>query len=142
MMSEADLRRLVAFAKERGCLLLVDETYRDLALTEKLPLAASLGDHVIGVASLPKAFGVPGIRVGWVINRSPALMEQFLAAKEQISICGSVINEWVEEQILAQRDAFLTPTHAEWLRGLDRVAKWIAGDPMLDWEVDGEEGGE
>jgi len=133
MMSAADLDRLVAFAKERGCLLLVDETYRDLALTTKLPLAASLGDHVIGVASLSKAFGVPGIRVGWVINRSPALMEQFLAAKEQISICGSVINEWVAEQILAQRDAFLTPTLAEWRRRLDRVAEWIAGEPMLEW---------
>src|SRR3546814_12779304 len=83
MMSAADLDRLVAFAKERGCLLLVDETYRDLALTTKLPLAASLGDHVIGVASLSKAFGVPGIRVGWVINRSPAMMEQFPAAQEQ-----------------------------------------------------------
>src|SRR3546814_14976150 len=42
MMSAADLDRPVAFAKERGCLLLVDEHYRDLALTTKLPLAASL----------------------------------------------------------------------------------------------------
>src|SRR3546814_1428518 len=45
---------------------------------------------------------------------------QFLAAKEQISICGSVINDWVAEQILEQRDAFLTPTLAEWRRRLDR----------------------
>src|SRR3546814_17517089 len=103
MMGEADLRRLVAFAKERGCLLLVDETYRDLALTEKLPPAASLGDHVIGVASQSKAFGVPGIRVGWVINRTPALMDHFLAAKEQISICGGFITDWVAEQILDER---------------------------------------
>lgn len=133
MMREEELLRLAAFAKEKGCLLLVDETYRDLALTTKLPLAASLGDHVIGVASLSKAFGVPGIRVGWIINRSPELMEQFLAAKEQISICGSVINEWVAEEILATRDAFLEPTLAEWRRRLDRIAEWIAGEPMLEW---------
>src|SRR3546814_11805603 len=98
MMSEADLRRLVAFAKERGCLLLVDETYRDLALTAKLPLAPSLGDHVIGVASLSKAFGVPGIRVGWVINRTPALMEQLLAAQTQISTCGTAQPDCVAYQ--------------------------------------------
>src|SRR3546814_14444553 len=101
-MDAADLDRLGAFAKERGCLLLVDETDRDLALTTKLPLAASLGDHVIGFASLSKAFGVPGIRVGWVINRSPALMEPFLAATEQIRSCGTVITDWVEAHILAQ----------------------------------------
>jgi aspartate/methionine/tyrosine aminotransferase len=133
MMRQPELVRLAALAQEKGCLLLVDETYRDLALTTKLPLAATLGDHVIGVASLSKAFGVPGIRVGWIINRSPRLMEQFLAAKEQISICGSVINEWVAEEILAKRDEFLAPTLAEWRRRLDRVAEWIAGEDRLEW---------
>lgn len=133
MMGEEELQRLAAFANEKNCLLLVDETYRDLALTTKLPLAATLGEHVIGVASLSKAFGVPGIRVGWIINRSPELMEQFLAAKEQISICGSVINEWVAEEILAKRDAFLEPTLAEWRRRLDRIAEWIDGEDLLEW---------
>lgn len=133
MMSQADLNALVALAAERNCLLLVDETYRDLAITTKLPIAASLGNHVISVASLSKAFGVPGIRVGWMINTDPALMEIFLAAKEQISICGSVINEWVAEEILAKRDAFLAPTLTEWRRRLDRVAEWMAGEELLEW---------
>jgi aspartate/methionine/tyrosine aminotransferase len=133
MMSEEELRRLAAFAEARGCLLLVDETYRDLSLTERLPIAASMGDHVISVASLSKAFGVPGIRVGWIINRDPALQEIFLAAKEQISICGSVINEWVAEELLARRAEFLEPTLTEWRRRLDRVAEWIAGEDNLEW---------
>jgi len=133
MMNAAELTRLVAFAAERGCLLLVDETYRDLALTTKLPVAASLGKHVISVASLSKAFGVPGIRVGWIINRDPALKEVFLAAKEQISICGSVINEWVAEELLARRESFLTPTLSEWRRRLERVAAWMADEELLEW---------
>lgn len=132
-ISEEELRRIARFAAERGCLLLVDETYRDLSLTGKLPMAASLGKHVISVSSLSKAYGVPGIRVGWIINTDPDLQEKFLAAKEQISICGSVINEWVAEQILERRDAFLTPTLAEWRRRLDRIATWIAGEELLEW---------
>jgi aspartate/methionine/tyrosine aminotransferase len=133
MMSAAELRALVAFAAEKKCLLLVDETYRDLALTTKLPVAASLGKHVISVCSLSKAYGVPGIRVGWIISQDPALQEVFLAAKEQISICGSVINEWVGEEILAKRVAFLTPTLAEWRRRLARVTAWIEGEELLEW---------
>jgi aspartate/methionine/tyrosine aminotransferase len=133
MMSEAELRRLVDLAEAKNCLLLVDETYRDLALTTKLPLAASLGRHVIGVSSLSKAYGVPGIRVGWIIATDPKLQEMFLAAKEQISICGSVINEWVGEQILDRRAAFLAPTLAEWRRRLDRIADWMAGEDALEW---------
>ena len=133
MLSEGELKALSALAAEHDCLLLVDETYRDLAITTKLPIAAALGKHVISVASMSKAYGVPGIRVGWMINSDPALMEVFLAAKEQISICGSVINEWVAEEILAKRDSFLTPTLAEWRRRLDRVADWMASEDLLEW---------
>lgn len=133
MFSEAELAALVALAGARGCLLLVDETYRDLSLGATLPLAASLGKHVISVSSLSKAYGVPGIRVGWIINTDPALKEMFLAAKEQISICGSVINEWVAEQILERRAAFLEPTLAEWRARLEHVATWIAGEDYLEW---------
>ncbi len=133
MISEADLRRLVELAEKQGCLLLVDETYRDLSLTSRLPVAASLARHVISVSSLSKAYGVPGIRVGWIVNTDPALKEVFLAAKEQISICGSVINEWVGEQILERRAAFLQSTLAEWRSRLNRIAEWIAGEDKLEW---------
>lgn len=133
MMSNDELERLVALAAKRKVVLLVDETYRDLALTAKLPVAASLGRHVISVASLSKAFGVPGIRVGWIINQDRALMESFLAAKEQMSICGSTINEWVGEQIVSRRDAFLGPSLAEWRRRLEEIARWIAGEELLEW---------
>jgi aspartate/methionine/tyrosine aminotransferase len=133
MMTEAELRRLADLADAKNCLLLVDETYRDLALTTKLPLAASLGRHVISVSSLSKAYGVPGIRVGWLITTDPKLQEIFLAAKEQISICGSVINEWVGERILEQRADFLGPTLTEWRRRLDRIADWIGAEDGLEW---------
>jgi aspartate/methionine/tyrosine aminotransferase len=119
--------------RERGCLLLVDETYRDLSYDGPLPLAASLGDHVISVSSLSKAYGVPGIRVGWLINRDPALQELFLAAKEQISICGSVVDEWIGEQVLTRRDELLQPTLAEMRKRLGRVREWIANEELLEW---------
>ena len=133
MLTETELRRLVALAKERGCILLVDETYRDLSYDGPLPLAASLGDHVISVSSLSKAYGVPGIRVGWLINRDPAFQELFLAAKEQISICGSVVDEWIAEQILSRRQELLQPTLAEMRRRLSLVSDWIAGEELLEW---------
>ncbi len=133
MISEAALRRLAALAEERGCLLLVDETYRDLSLISRLPIAASLGNHVISVSSLSKAYGVPGIRVGWIVNTDPRLRDVFLAAKEQISICGSVINEWLGEQILKQRDAFLQQTLAEWRRRVARISDWIDREENLEW---------
>jgi len=133
MLDEAELRALVALTRAHGCILLVDETYRDLSFDGPLPLAASLGDHVISVASLSKAYGVPGIRIGWIVTGDPALQERFLAAKEQIAICGSVIDEWIAEQILSRRDALLVPILTEMRHRRDRVAEWMAGEELLEW---------
>ena len=133
MMSEAELHALVALAEQHGCRLLVDETYRDLSYDGPLPLAASLSERAISVASLSKAYGVPGIRTGWVITRDPALQELFLAAHEQINICGSVIDEWVAEQVMERRAELLAPTLAEMRRRLGVVSDWIAGEHRLAW---------
>lgn len=133
VLAEAELRALVDLAKVHGCHLLVDETYRDLSYDGALPLAASLGRHVIGVSSLSKAYGVPGIRTGWLITRDPALQERFLAAREQIAICGSVIDEWIAEQVLERRESILGPRLAEMRRRLGLVSDWMAGEPLLEW---------
>jgi aspartate/methionine/tyrosine aminotransferase len=132
-ISEGELRRIVEITAEREVLLLVDETYRELTFETPLPVAASLGRHVISVSSLSKAFGAPGLRVGWIISTDAALQTLFLAAKEQISICGSVINEWVAEGILRQKADFLMRTRGEWRRRLDRITQWISGEDLLDW---------
>jgi aspartate/methionine/tyrosine aminotransferase len=133
MLSESDLRGLVELTRRHGCYLLVDETYRDLSFEGPLPVAASLGEHVISVSSLSKAYGVPGIRLGWIVTRDPRLQETFLAAKEQISICGSVVDEWIGEQVLLRRGALLAETLAEMRRRRDLVADWMAGEELLDW---------
>ncbi|WP_330888815.1 pyridoxal phosphate-dependent aminotransferase [Rudaea sp.] len=133
MYREAELRRLAELARRNDCVLLVDETYRDLSYDGALPLAASLGDNVISVASLSKAYGVPGIRLGWIVTRNAKLQEMFLAAKEQISICGSVIDEWIGEQIMENRAAILAPVLAEMRRRRQLVADWIAQEELLEW---------
>ncbi len=59
MMTADDLRRLVAIVEEKGCYLLVDETYHDMTFGERLPIAASLSPRAISVSSLSKSYGLP-----------------------------------------------------------------------------------
>ncbi|KAL0937103.1 aminotransferase class I and II [Colletotrichum truncatum] len=133
VMSRTTLDRLVAVTKEKGCLLLVDETYKDIHFGSELPIAASLGDHVLSVASLSKSYGVPGIRIGWVVTQNKQLQETFLAAKEQISISGSVIDEWIAEQILADKASIISKTTTEMKARLDVVSAWIEKEELLEW---------
>jgi aspartate/methionine/tyrosine aminotransferase len=133
MFTADELRRLADLAQGKGCYLLVDETYRDLSFDGALPLAASLGQHVISVSSLSKAYGVPGIRIGWLITRDAELQRTFLAAKEQISLSGSVIDEWIAEQVLTRRQSLLQPTLTEMRERRRLVAEWIARETLLEW---------
>ncbi|MGA0599381.1 pyridoxal phosphate-dependent aminotransferase [Caulobacter sp. KR2-114] len=133
MLGEAELRRLADLAAARGCRLLVDETYRDLSFDPPPPLAASLGPQVISVSSLSKAYGVPGIRIGWLITTDPALQTLFLAAKEQIAICGSVLDEHVAEAVLEQRSRILPPILSEMRTRLALIEDWMSTEQRLEW---------
>jgi aspartate/methionine/tyrosine aminotransferase len=133
LISREILDELVTMTKKKNCFLLVDETYRDVHYGKQLPIAASLGDHVLSVSSLSKSFGVPGIRLGWVITQNNKLREIFLAAKEQISISGSVINEWIATQLLSDRQTILALTNKEMETRVDMVRSWIEKEDLLEW---------
>jgi aspartate/methionine/tyrosine aminotransferase len=103
VLPEADLRKLVEITGKKGVTLLVDETYRDMAFGKPTPFAASLAPHVVSVSSLSKTYGLPGIRLGWLVCTDPKRMETFLAAKEQSVIAGSVLDETVGYEYLKSR---------------------------------------
>jgi aspartate/methionine/tyrosine aminotransferase len=68
-----------------------------------------------------------------LITSDKELQTIFLAAKEQISICGSVIHEWIGEQILGNRDVILGKTLTEMRRRRQLVSDWIENEDLLEW---------
>lgn len=135
MCNAEGLKSLASLAKKSACYLLIDETYADLNYgADKVPAGACLGEHVITVSSMSKAYGVPGLRVGWLTTTNAALQEKFLAAKEQIMISGSVLDELVAEQILSRRGELVPATMADMRRRRDRVADWVREhSDIVDW---------
>lgn len=133
MLSWDELGQLDRIAERHRCVLLVDETYRDLTYGTPYPTAASISHRVVAVSSLSKAFGTPGLRLGWLMAQDQTLMETFLAAKEQIGICGSVVDERLGIAVLEDRQPLLTTSRARNLRHLQIVREWIAGEPLMEW---------
>lgn len=132
-LSSAEMKELVSVAEANNTWLLVDETYRDMVFGEKLPLGATLSERVISVSSLSKTYGLPGIRVGWIICRNKALMQTFLAAKEQIYICGSVLDEEVAFRYMQQKDRFFENIQKEIREKFGIVKAWIKGQQEFEW---------
>jgi aspartate/methionine/tyrosine aminotransferase len=127
------LQQIVRLAERHGCRLLVDETYREMAFGTPLPVAATLSERAISVSSLSKTFGVPGIRIGWVVSSDQQLMHELLCAKEQIAICGSVLDEYVGHTIYAARDVWLPENNRRIGAALTTVRQWLAAEPRMEW---------
>lgn len=133
VLSEEKLRALIELVERRNCFLLVDETYRDLQRGETPPLAATLSNSAISVSSLSKAYGLPGIRMGWIVCRNPELKELFLAAKEQIFICNSVLDEEIARRVLSQRDGLLAGIRKRVGENFKIVSDWMSKQEHLEW---------
>jgi aspartate/methionine/tyrosine aminotransferase len=127
------LRSLVDTAERSGAVLLVDETYRDLTHRSPLPMAATLSPRAISVSSMSKAYGLPGLRVGWAVCRDPQLAETLLAAKEQMVICGATIDEAIAGRVLADRGRILPPILQDVRARLGIVRDWIRHQDTFEW---------
>lgn len=133
VLPAGELARIAELCRVHGARLLVDETYRDLTPSGPPPLATQLGEHVISVASLSKAYGLPGLRVGWLATRDPALAERFLAAKEQIVIAGPILDEEIAWRVYARRRNLLPGILADVAMRSAVLRRWMAGQGTLEW---------
>lgn len=133
MLDLPTLEGLVELADSTGAVLLVDETYRDLTHATALPMAATLSPRAISVASMSKAYGLPGLRVGWAVCRDRTLAETFLAAKEQVVICGATLDEAIAGRVLVDRAAILAPILDDVRARLAIVEAWMAAQPHFEW---------
>jgi aspartate/methionine/tyrosine aminotransferase len=133
MLDIESLHALVDLAERSGAVLLVDETYRDLTHSSALPMAATLSPRAISVSSMSKAYGLPGLRVGWAVCRDPEIAETILAAKEQIVICGATIDEAIASRVLTDRERVLPPIIDEVRARLDIVREWMRDQRVFEW---------
>ncbi|MEM2147897.1 MAG: aminotransferase class I/II-fold pyridoxal phosphate-dependent enzyme [Candidatus Bathyarchaeia archaeon] len=107
VISEKTLKEIIRIVESRDCYLVSDETYHDLTFNNQLPHAASLSSKAISISSLSKAYGAPGIRIGHIAVRDNALIESFLALKEHINICNSVVDEEIAIALLENKNKIM-----------------------------------
>lgn len=132
-ISAIELQKIIALAEKNNCYVLVDETYRDLTFDKVLPLWSSKSKNVISVSSLSKAFGLPGIRIGWLCTSNADLMELFLSAKEQIFITNSLVDEELAFYFMQQRNELLAEVKKEVNLKFNYLKSWIQQQSFLEW---------
>jgi aspartate/methionine/tyrosine aminotransferase len=94
-MPRATLERLVELLAERSIVLFSDEVYQGLehAPGQRLPSACEIYPRAISLNTVSKAYGLPGLRIGWLACREPALLARITDIKLYTTICSSAPSE-------------------------------------------------
>ncbi len=119
-----------------GALLLIDETYREATYGDA-PAAgtvAGLSPRLLTCASLAKAYGTPGLRIGWLTVPDPSLYEQFRLAKFNTSLACGTMDEFLAARLLVRADEVLAGRSAVLAEARGIVERWIkAHTGRLAW---------
>ena len=101
---QATWAALIALCDERGIRLFSDEVYRGLELdpARTIAQAADLSDTALSLNVMSKAYGLPGLRVGWLACRDRALLERLERRKHYTSICNAGPSELLATLALRQ----------------------------------------
>jgi aspartate/methionine/tyrosine aminotransferase len=97
---------LVALCEERGIRLFSDEVYRGLEPDGTAPLAqaADLSPTALSLGVMSKAYGLPGLRIGWLACRDRAVLERLETRKHYTSICSAGPSELIATHALRRGD--------------------------------------
>lgn len=114
-------RALIAMCEQHGCYLLSDEVYRGLEHDEaaRLPAAVTLSPRAFSLGAMAKSYGLPGLRIGWLVIRDEAVLQRAAALKDYGSMCNAAPSELLalialraEERVLARSQEILLPNLA------------------------------
>lgn len=131
--SRESLDELVALCRENDIWLFSDEVYRLIERDPSLrvPQIADIYEKGISLNVMSKAYGLPGLRLGWMACRDRDLLVRFERYKHYLSICNSAPSEVLAKIALKAREQILPRNRELTLANSKIVAAFMAEYPQL-----------
>jgi len=127
---------LVALCRHHGIWLFSDEVYRLLGPTSAvhLPNAADVYERGISLGVMSKAYGLPGLRIGWIACADRGLLQRMERYKHYVSICNSGPSEQLARIALKAADRILARNRTLIDENLERLDTFFARwDDRFAW---------
>jgi aspartate/methionine/tyrosine aminotransferase len=128
--------QLVRLCEERNIFLFSDEVYRGLETDTgaMLPQAADMSPTALSLNVMSKAYGLPGLRIGWIACRDRTVLRRLERAKHYTSICNSAPAEVLAVMALRARDVILDRNRAIVAANIPRFDTFFTQYPdLFDW---------
>jgi aspartate/methionine/tyrosine aminotransferase len=135
-MSREAFERIVELAAERSIVLFSDEVYRGLEHdpADRLPAACDVYEHAISLGTVSKAYGLPGLRIGWLASRDRELLERIRELKLYTTICSSAPSELLVALALRHGEHLIDRNHQLILANLPVVDDLVARrGELFEW---------
>lgn len=109
IMPKDDYQALIALCREHGLYLFSDEVYRGVELNpeKRITQAADAYEKGISLNVMSKAYGLPGLRIGWIACQDKAVLQALEHYKHYLSICNSAPSERLAVIALGVRDKLI-----------------------------------
>jgi aspartate/methionine/tyrosine aminotransferase len=127
---------LIAICRRHGLWLFSDEVYRPLGPHPErhLPQVADLYERGLSLNVMSKAYGLPGLRIGWIACADRDLLVRMERMKHYLSICNSGPGERLALIGLNHRDRILGRNNALVRDNLGLLDQFFAEFPALfEW---------
>jgi capreomycidine synthase len=124
---------LLAATARAGAYLVWDGAFSELT-HDRPPLPEPVGHpHALSMGTLSKAYGLPGLRVGWCIA-APEVLERFVRMRDYTTLHLSPLVEFVAQKAM-ENAGRLVGMRMEQARGnLELLARWIEDHAgLVDW---------
>ena len=130
--NRARLREVEALANAVGAKVVVDEVYLDALTGLDTTPAATFSDTFVSVNSLTKSYGLPGLRLGWVLA-DPATTERARRVRDVVEGTGPIPVERMGVVAVGQMDRLLARARAILEPNFAALAAFVEGRRELAW---------
>ncbi|MBP1634504.1 MAG: aminotransferase [Acidobacteria bacterium] len=129
VLSEAAMARIVRRCEETNTVLLADEVYLGAELEgERTKSFWGMSPQVVVTSGLSKAYGIPGVRIGWIVGPAP-LVETCWSQHDYLTIGPNKLSDVVARAAVAaaSREFLYARTRSILRANLPVISGWAAG---------------
>ncbi len=114
LITHEEQKEIVELARENGTYIFFDEVYRGLEMQPELqlPQMCTLYEKALSLGVMSKAFGLPGLRIGWLASQDQNSLRLIGDYKHFLSICNSGPSEVLALMALRCREKILARIHS------------------------------
>lgn len=132
-IGDGELEALHEFTTQRGIQLVCDEVYHPIYHGRQSKSGARL-PHATVIGDLSKAFSIPGVRTGWMIEHDAKRRQQYWTARSYFTITNSTTGEILSEIAVRKRHVVLGKTQETATQNLTLLERFMAEHrDVLGW---------